>query len=53
MMVGAVTLTTQVAVNPPSTVVAVMIDVPAAIGVITPFVLTVATPIDEEVQFTF
>ncbi len=48
-----VTVTTQVAVNPPSTVVAVILAVPTDTGVTTPVELTVATPLAEEVQFTF
>ncbi len=40
---GAVTVTRQVSVKPPSVVVTVMVAVPAATAVTRPVVLTVAT----------
>jgi hypothetical protein len=42
---GVVTVTTQKAVLFPSVVVTVIVAVPAAIGVITPLLLTAATPL--------
>jgi copper chaperone CopZ len=47
------TVTAQVAVLPPSTVVTVIVAVPAATGVTTPELLTVATVVLLDDQFTF